>query len=96
MFRKVNVPILGIIENMSYFICPKCKTKSEIFSTGGVQKECKKLGVDLLGEIPLDLEIRIGGDEGTPIVIKNPDNEQSLIFLKIARKIAENFDINVT
>lgn len=90
MFKKVNVPILGIIENMSYFICPTCKTKSDIFSTGGVRKACKKLGVDLIGEIPLDLEIRIGGDQGIPIVIKNPENEQSLIFLNIAKKVAKN------
>ena len=91
MFRKVKVPIFGIIENMSYFLCPTCKTRSDIFSTGGAKKECIRLGVDLLGEIPLDLEIRIGGDEGIPVVVKNPDNEQSQIFLNIARKIAENF-----
>jgi ATP-binding protein involved in chromosome partitioning len=91
MFRKVNVPILGIIENMSYFICPTCKTKSDIFSSGGARKACKKLGVELIGEIPLDLEIRIGGDEGIPIVLKNPESEHSRIFVTIAKKITENF-----
>jgi len=91
MFRKVNVPIMGIIENMSYFICPNCKTRSDIFSAGGAKKECAKLQVDLLGEIPLDIDIRIAGDEGIPVVIKNPDNEQSKAFLNIAKKISNSF-----
>jgi ATP-binding protein involved in chromosome partitioning len=91
MFRKVNVPILGIIENMSYFICPTCNSRSDIFSAGGAQKECKKLNVDLLGEIPLDIEIRVGCDEGIPIVAKNPENNQSKAFLAIADRISKQF-----
>jgi ATP-binding protein involved in chromosome partitioning len=91
MFKKVNVPILGIIENMSYFICQSCGTRSEIFSAGGARKECERLKVNLLGEIPLDVEIRIAGDEGIPIVIKDDANEQSIAFKKIAKNIAKNF-----
>lgn len=87
MFRKVNVPILGIIENMSYFVCPKCNERSEIFSYGGVRKECDTLRTELLGEIPIDLDIRLGGDNGIPIVFDKPDEIQSQIFQSIAQKI---------
>jgi len=87
MFRQVNVPILGIIENMSYFECPHCKEHTNIFSNGGVQKECEKLETKLLGEIPLDLQIRVGGDEGIPIVEGDPDSPQSKAFLEIADKV---------
>jgi ATP-binding protein involved in chromosome partitioning len=90
MFQKVNVPILGIIENMSYFICGHCQERTDIFSSEGVRKECARLKVDLLGEIPLDVEIRIGGDEGTPVVDKLPDNPQSMVFMAIAKKVKEN------
>ncbi len=87
MFRKVNVPIIGIVENMSYFVCPHCQGRTEIFSAGGAKRECERLQVDLLGEIPLDLEIRIGGDEGHPVVQKNPDHVQARVFMDIAQKI---------
>ena len=87
MFQKVNVPILGIIENMSFFICGHCHERTDIFASGGAKKECKRLKVELLGEIPLDPEIRLGGDTGLPIVEKDPDNEQSKAFLEVARKL---------
>ncbi len=87
MFRQVNVPIMGIIENMSYFECPHCKEHTNIFSNGGVQRECEKLETKLLGEIPLDLQIRVGGDEGIPIVEGKPESAQSMAFLDIAEKI---------
>ena len=87
MFRQVNVTILGIIENMSYFECPHCKEHTNIFSSGGVKKECEKLETSLLGEIPLDLQIRAGGDKGIPIVEGNPDSAQSRAFMEIADKI---------
>jgi ATP-binding protein involved in chromosome partitioning len=90
MFRKVNVPILGIIENMSYFICNKCHERTDIFSSGGAQKECEKLAINLLGEIPLDIDIRIGGDEGIPIVEKSSVNPQSKAFLEIAQSVINN------
>ncbi len=87
MFRKVNVPIMGIIENMSYFVCPHCGGRSEIFAHGGVERECKRIGTDLLGEIPLDAEIRIGGDKGQPIVAMDATAPQSVAFMEIAQKI---------
>jgi ATP-binding protein involved in chromosome partitioning len=87
MFEKVNVPILGIIENMSYFLCPHCNERTDIFSAGGAKRECARLGVELLDEIPLDVEIRKGGDEGRPVVERNPQNEQAKAFIKIAEKI---------
>jgi ATP-binding protein involved in chromosome partitioning len=91
MFKKVHVPILGIIENMSYFICQSCGTRTDIFSAGGARKECSRLEVNLLGEIPLDVAIRIGGDKGMPIVIEDDANEQSIVFINIAKNIAKNF-----
>jgi len=90
MFQKVNVPILGIIENMSYFICGHCQNRTNIFSSDGVRKECNRLNVDFLGEIPLDVEIRIGGDEGIPVVEKVPGNAQTKAFMEIAKKIKDN------
>jgi ATP-binding protein involved in chromosome partitioning len=90
MFEKVNVPILGIVENMSYFCCPNCGTRTDIFSAGGAKEKCKQLNIQLLGEIPLDVEIREGGDSGVPIVEGNPENPQSKAFAQIARKVMEN------
>jgi len=90
MFRKVNVPILGIVENMSYFICPHCGERSEIFSYGGVKKECERLDVPLLGEVPIDPDIRAGGDAGTPIVVSKPDSPQTKAFKEIAREITSH------
>lgn len=87
MFRKVNVPIIGIVENMSYFLCPHCGERTDIFSHGGVKKECESLGTDLLGEIPIDSGIRKGGDTGVPIVFDNSESEQAKIFRNIAKKI---------
>ncbi len=87
MFRKVNVPILGIIENMSYFVCPKCGERTDIFSYGGAKRECERLNTNLLGEIPIDAEIRIGGDEGKPIVSKSPENPQTKAFLELAKNV---------
>ena len=70
MFEKVNIPILGMVENMSYFICPSCKQQTAIFGTGGAQQESKNLGFTFLGKIPLDLKIREGGDRGVPVMIE--------------------------
>ena len=74
MFKKVNVPILGIIENMSYFQCTNCDTKHEIFGNGGAKAEAQKLGVPFLNEIPLDIILRTSSDDGKPIVQKDPNN----------------------
>lgn len=88
MFSKVNVPVVGIVENMSYFVCPHCNEKTAIFNTGGAKTEADKLKVPFLGAVPLDMEIRIGGDEGKPIVIANPASPQSKIFMEIAKETA--------
>ena len=93
MFRKVNVPILGIIENMSYFICAHCGGRHEIFDHGGVERECKRIGSDLLGEIPLDTEIRIGGDKGIPVVADS-EKPQAIAFQDIAIKVIEKLKNN--
>lgn len=87
MFKKVNVPILGIIENMSYFSCPHCNERTDVFSAGGVKRECERLGETLLGEIPLDVEIRVGGDTGKPVAVNNPNNPQAEAFENIAKEI---------
>jgi ATP-binding protein involved in chromosome partitioning len=87
MFRKVDVPVLGIIENMSYFSCPNCGHRTDIFAHGGAQREAVKFGVDFLGEIPLDIKIRETSDAGTPIVASEPTSPHSLAYGDIAAKI---------
>ncbi len=84
MFRRVDVPVLGIIENMSYFLCPNCGERSDIFGHGGARTEAEKLGVPFLGEVPLHMEIREKSDSGQPIVISDPDSPQAEIYCKIA------------
>ncbi|HLC27254.1 MAG TPA: iron-sulfur cluster carrier protein ApbC [bacterium] len=93
MFQKVNVPVLGIIENMSYFVCPHCKERTNIFSHGGVRKACEELGVPFLGEIPLDPNICSGGDEGKPIVIADPDSPQSKAFMEVVGTLAASISV---
>ncbi len=85
MFRKVDVPVLGIIENMSYFACPSCGHRSEIFGHGGAREEAEKLGVPFLGEVPLDMELRKRSDGGQPIVVSLPDSEHAGIYRDIAK-----------
>lgn len=87
MFRKVDVPVLGIIENMSYFICPSCNEQTNIFGTGGAKKEAERLGVDFLGAIPLDTDIRVSSDEGKPITSLHKDSPQSEQYKLIAENI---------
>ncbi len=87
MFRKVEVPVLGIVENMSYFHCPHCGERSDIFSHGGAAQAATQMGVDFLGEIPLDMAIRAGGDDGTPITAADPDGAHALAYRAIAEKI---------
>jgi ATP-binding protein involved in chromosome partitioning len=89
MFRQVEVPVLGIVENMSYFLCPHCGGRSEIFSHGGARREAERLGTEFLGEVPLDLQIRETSDDGRPITVSDPDNPHSLVFRAIARRIWE-------
>ena len=89
MFRQVEVPVLGIIENMSYFLCPHCGGRSEIFSHGGARLEAERLGTEFLGEVPLDLQIRETSDSGHPITVSDPDNPHALVFRAIAARIWE-------
>lgn len=87
MFRKVNVPVLGIVENMSYFICRHCGEREEIFGHGGGRKTAEMLGVPFLGEIPIDPKVVLGGDTGQPIVTLDPKAPASLAFVDLARQI---------
>jgi len=90
MFRKVDVPVLGLIENMSYFTCPHCGERSDIFSHGGARAEADKLGMDFLGEIPLHMDIRKTSDSGRPIVVSDPDSEYAKAYRAIADKTWDN------
>ncbi len=87
MFRKVEVPVLGVIENMSYFICPHCRERTEIFSHGGGRTAAQKFEAPFLGEVPLHVAIRQGGDEGSPIVTQPGDNPVKEAFNKIAGEL---------
>lgn len=87
MFKKVDVPVLGIIENMSYFNCPNCGHRSDIFAHGGARLEAERSGVDFLGEIPLDIQIRETSDSGKPIVVSDPKSPHSAAFMAIADKV---------
>ncbi|MGB0630743.1 MAG: Mrp/NBP35 family ATP-binding protein [Alphaproteobacteria bacterium] len=87
MFRKVDVPVLGIVENMSYFLCPSCGERSEIFAHGGAAQAATQIGVDFLGEIPLEMAIREGGDNGTPIVAADPDGAYAKAYRAIAESV---------
>lgn len=87
MFQKVNVPLLGIVENMSYFLCGHCGERTEIFSHGGGERAAATVGIPFLGRIPIDPAIRAGGDSGNPIVEADPTSPQSAAFREIAQKI---------
>jgi ATP-binding protein involved in chromosome partitioning len=89
MFRKVDVPVLGIIENMSLFVCPNCGHEAHIFSHGGARAEAERLGVDFLGEVPLDMEIRETSDGGTPVVVSNPDSPHAKVYQGMAAQVWE-------
>jgi ATP-binding protein involved in chromosome partitioning len=88
MFRKVDVPVLGIVENMSWFACPNCGHVSHVFSHGGAREEAERLGVEFLGEIPLDMAIRETSDEGRPIVASRPESPHATAFLRIAERVS--------
>ena len=92
MFRKVEVPILGLIENMSTFICPKCGERSDIFGHGGARKEAENLGVPFLGEVPLHMDIRTNSDGGTPVVVSDPHGPHAEIYEVIAENVVERLN----
>jgi ATP-binding protein involved in chromosome partitioning len=88
MFEKVGIPILGIVENMSFHICPKCGHESHIFGSGGAERMAKDYGTELLGQLPLDEAIRSQADSGKPTVVSEPDGPIAAIYKKIARRAA--------
>jgi len=89
MFKKVNVPVLGIVENMSYFQCPECGTRSDIFGHGGARHEAERLGVPFLGEIPLHISIRTTSDSGNPVVASEPEGPHAAIYREIGIKVRD-------
>ena len=92
MFRKVDVPVFGIVENMSYFTCPRCNERSEIFAHGGARLEAERLGCEFLGEIPLAIDIRTTSDGGSPIVVSQPDSEHAKAYRAISDQVADKID----
>jgi ATP-binding protein involved in chromosome partitioning len=89
MFKRVNVPVLGIVENMSYFLCPECGTRSDIFGHGGARNEAERLGVPFLGEVPLHMSIREKSDSGLPVVATEPDGEHARTYRDIAARVRD-------
>ncbi len=92
MFKKVDVPVLGIIENMSYFLCPSCGERAEIFGHGGARETAAQLQTDFLGEVPLHMQIRETSDGGHPVVVSDPDGEHAKIYREIADRVAVKLD----
>ncbi len=93
MFMRLDVPILGVIENMSYFLCPHCNERTDIFGHGGASKMAEEHGIPLLGEIPIDPAIRAGGDVGQPVLVTNPSSPQSQAFREIAGRLAARISV---
>ena len=93
MFEQLKVPVLGIVENMSYFVCPNCDERHEIFSHGGGRKTAEELDVDYLGEVPIDPAVVKGGDEGQPIVVAEPESPAALAYTEIAGRVAARLSI---
>ncbi|HWQ29233.1 MAG TPA: Mrp/NBP35 family ATP-binding protein [Dehalococcoidia bacterium] len=88
MFEKLNVPIFGIVENMSYFLCPHCGQRTDIFGHGGARQAAEELGLEFLGELPIDPATRQGADEGRPVVDALPDSPQAQAFMRLAEQVA--------
>jgi ATP-binding protein involved in chromosome partitioning len=92
MFKQTEVPILGIVENMSYFLCPHCGGRTDVFAHGGARHEAERLGVPFLGEVPLDMAIRANSDAGRPVVAAEPDSTHAQAFRAIARKVKASLE----
>ncbi|HZN57374.1 MAG TPA: Mrp/NBP35 family ATP-binding protein [Planctomycetota bacterium] len=93
MFRQLRVPVLGIVENMSYFVCPHCGERTEIFRHGGGKKASEELGVPFLGEIPIDPAVTPGGDRGIPIVVEHPESPAAKAFAAFAKQVAAQLSV---
>jgi ATP-binding protein involved in chromosome partitioning len=93
MFRQLNIPVLGVIENMSYFVCGHCQERTEIFGNGGGRRMAEEMGIPFLGEVPIDTRVRSGGDEGQPIVATAPDAPAARAFLDLASRVAAQVSI---
>jgi len=89
MFQKVNVPVLGLVENMSYFLCPSDNKRYDIFGSGGGAREADRLNVPLLGQIPIDIPTREAGDQGCPVVLAEPKSAVSDAFRQVAARIRQ-------
>ena len=94
MFRQLNIPVLGVVENMSYFVCGHCQERTEIFGHGGGARMAEELGIPFLGEVPIDTRVRSGGDEGQPIVVAAPDAPAAAAFRKVAGQVAAQISIS--
>ena len=89
MFEEVDVPVLGVVENMSYLVCSSCGHEAHVFSHGGGRHVAEQFNVPLLGEIPLVRDIVVGGDSGTPLMVSQPDHPQSRVFINIAERVLQ-------
>jgi ATP-binding protein involved in chromosome partitioning len=93
MFRQLNIPLLGAVENMSFFACPHCGERTEIFGHGGGQAMAAELKIPFLGEVPIDTRVRSGGDQGRPVVVEAPDSPAALAFREVAGKVAAQISV---
>ncbi|MDQ6708739.1 MAG: Mrp/NBP35 family ATP-binding protein [Acidobacteriota bacterium] len=92
MFNQVKVPILGIVENMSYLVCPHCTERIDVFSSGGGKRTADEMKIHFLGELPLDPEVRVGGDSGRPVALRGEGDEHARGFVEIARRVVERIE----
>ncbi len=93
MFRQLSIPVLGVIENMSYFVCGHCQERTDIFGNGGGRRMAEEMDIPFLGEVPIDTRVRAGGDEGRPIVVEAPDAPAAKAFLDLASRVAAQVSI---
>jgi ATP-binding protein involved in chromosome partitioning len=93
MFRQLNIPVLGVMENMSGFVCGHCGERTEIFGQGGGERLAKDMGIPYLGDVPIDARVRSGGDEGKPILIAYPESPAATALRTVAKKVAAQISI---
>jgi ATP-binding protein involved in chromosome partitioning len=93
MFKQLEVPIIGVIENMSYFVCPNCSDKHELFGRGGGERIANSFGVPFLGQIPLQMNVRLGGDEGQPVVMADPESPAAKALIFVAGEVARQVSV---